>query len=535
MRGFLEEPGRKVRGGEGGAALVTVLLFVALVFILITAMLNVSGNEIVIAGLQRDGVRAMELAQAAIQEAMTRVQAGRPYLPTFTSSLAPACPATPRCVTITVVNQYNQGDGAAYLELRADATVGRSTRRLSALVLARAVSYPPDITFAASVSETGSAEITCGDAYAQTFLQYKNYPNNSDCPSQPAPLTYAGWRVSKVSPGPVAACYSNAQCVAANPGNSDVARWYPGTRQSANPGTIDPETGQDIGNQILNWANAQDTSSCPTTTPVSTTKVADLASPGDKFASVPYANQDVSANPTVPLYGFDTDGGLAVGPGLPCGLPYVWVRRQVFDETGAPAGYWWFKTIVFKQWLDRYWFFDENDLKFKKGSDLAANPAYGTVPPFPDFSTFTTNYDCKITGGGTLNTLPVGCIAPPDPPGTPTTTDLGCLATQMACSPTRPKVIVLEGDWTVNGTIAGHGTLIVNGNMIVSGTFDYWGTIVVNGTLQAGTGNVNIHGGLVAQDTLKLIGNITVEGGTTVGGTPPTGPANVIGKAWWER
>lgn len=516
---------------------MTVLLFVALVFILITGMLNVSGNEIVIAGLQRDGVRASELAQAAIQEAIVRVRAGRPYLPTFTSSMAPACPASPRCVTISVASQYVGGTGAAYLELRAEARVGRATRRLSTLVLAQAVSFPPDITFAASVNQQGSAEITCGDAYAQTFLEYKSYPSNSACPSEPSPLTYAGWRVSKVSPGAIAPCYDNAQCVASNPGNTNVARWYPGTRQTANPGVIDPDTGQDHGTQILNWANSVSTSSCPGSPPVSTTKVADLAAAGDKFATAPYANQLVSSNPTVPLHGFDTDGGLAVSPGLPCGFPYVWVRRRVLKEDGLPETpeYWWFKTIIFKQWLDRYWYFDESGLKFRKGSDLVANPAYGAVPPFPEISAFTANYDCKITGGGTLNSLPVACVAPPDPPGTATTTDLGCLSPQMACSPTRPKVIVLEGNWTLNGNIGGHGTIIINGDLVVSGTFDYWGTIIVNGTLQAGTGNVRVYGGLVARETLKLIGNIEVQGGSTVGGTPPTGPTNVVGRAWWER
>src|SRR2546428_104842 len=63
----------RFRARDRGAALITVLLFVVLMFILITAMLTVTGNEIVIAGLQKDGMRATELAQAGIQEAIARV------------------------------------------------------------------------------------------------------------------------------------------------------------------------------------------------------------------------------------------------------------------------------------------------------------------------------------------------------------------------------------------------------------------------------------------------------------------------------
>src|SRR2546428_13301024 len=62
---------------DRGAALITVLLFVVLMFILITAMLTVTGNEVVIAGLQKDGVRATELAQAGIPEAISPVNVGQ--------------------------------------------------------------------------------------------------------------------------------------------------------------------------------------------------------------------------------------------------------------------------------------------------------------------------------------------------------------------------------------------------------------------------------------------------------------------------
>src|SRR2546427_8442972 len=216
------------RSRERGAALITVLLFVVLMFILITAMLTVTGNEIVIAGLQKDGMRATELAQAGIQEAIARVASGRPYAGAagWASSIGPR-------VTVTVTRVY-PGANSAYLEIDSTATnIGRATRRLTALVLQEVVAFPPNVTFANNVTEQGSAAIACGDAYSQTYFQYKDYPSNS-CGGA-ASLSYTGYRLSKVNPGLVAACYTHTGaapngCVAANPGNNDVAKWYPGTR-----------------------------------------------------------------------------------------------------------------------------------------------------------------------------------------------------------------------------------------------------------------------------------------------------------------
>lgn len=523
----LPAPGSR-QSGEGGAALVTVLLFMMLVFILITSMLSVTGNEIVIAGLQRDSVRALEQAQTGIQEAIRRIEAGRPYQSGFTSSLIPG-------LSVDVIT-HSSGTGAAFVELRAQATVGRSTRRLSALVLQVGNAYPPNVTFAASVSETGSAEISCGDAYAQSFLQYKNYPTNACSPPEPQTITYSGWRASKVAPGPVDPCYNWTDCQDNGPA-AEMQRWYPGTRLTVNPTSDLDGDGTREQQEIRNWVNdpGTDVSNCPTTIPESTQKLQDYDSLGDKIGTGLYAGQLTTAVPLLPLFGFDTDGGLAIGAAWPCGFPYKWIRiTNLLDENGIPQTIgWWFKAIIFQDWLDRYWYVDTAELEYKKGPDLLANPQYGAIPPFPDFMAFTANYDCKISGGGVLNSLPAACTLPD---GSPSTTDLGCKIPEMACSPENTKVIVLEGDWTINGNLGGHGTIIVNGNLVVNGTFDYWGTMVVNGTLQAGTGNVNVHGGMVAIDTLRLIGNITVEGGSTVGGgVPPTGPSNVIGKAWWER
>src|SRR3970282_1096023 len=110
------------------------------------------------------------------------------FMPGFTSSLQSSVPGS--TIAVTVVRQF-VGVNSAYQELRADATIGWSTRRLSMLVLQRSITFPPNITFAASVIEQGSADISCGDAYARTFIQYKNFPTQSpSCPEPPA-LYYA--------------------------------------------------------------------------------------------------------------------------------------------------------------------------------------------------------------------------------------------------------------------------------------------------------------------------------------------------------
>ncbi len=545
----------QIRSRDRGAALITVLLFVVLVFILITAMLSVTGNEIVIASLQRDGVRASELAQAGIQEAIRRVEMGRPFSVPFTSVLDSR-------VNVTVTRVFT-GSNSAYLEITATASnVGAATRKLTALVLQQIIAFPPDITFAASVSESGSAAITCGDAYARSFIQYKSYPTNACAP--PQTITYAGWRVSKTpGSGPaVAPCYTHLGCTTANPGNPDVANWYPGTRLGVSETTA---AGQDI---LAFQANAE-ANGCAVLPPYNTTV---------PTGAILQTNVTLAA--PIDQYGFDPDDPSGTVPSqldpdlFPCGLPFKWVSQgpadnpPFLDENGAfvpggnPPNTRWFKTIVFEEWFDNYWRFDEAKMTaVKRGNglgtaacidsicvkanaadpdptvqpDLQRYPEYGAVPPFPETSSVTNNYDCSKTGIGTLPSLPTACNRID---GTPAPTDhMGCKKPEMTaayCTQTEQKVFVLNGDWTVNGNIGGHGTLVVNGNLIVNGTFDYWGTIIVNGTLQAGTGAVNIHGGLVAQSTLQLIGNISVEGGGTVTNVP-TGHSLVIGKAWWER
>jgi hypothetical protein len=548
---------------ERGAALVTVLLFVVLIFILISAMLAVSGNEAIVASLQRDSVQAEDLAQAGIQEATRRIMYGRNSAQ-FRSAVP--CPTTATwCgagwpgVTVTVTRVFI-GTNAGYLQIDATATAGRATRHLTALVLQQVIAFPPNITFAASVASNGAATIACGDVYSSSFIQYKNYPTNTapGC-TNPPPITYAGWQTSKAG-GAVNPCYTHATCVTANPGNADVARWWPATRVTAAASST-------AGQAIQTFKNLTDPTK-PT-----------CAGAGPQYNGTMPAGaimQDENSAGSTKIWGYDTDTPPAAQSQLvsglyPCGLPYEYISQTVVDplSTANPpalvtngtcdasavppqpaVGCRWFKTVIFEQWFQNYWRFDQIQLTpVKRGNgsgtqacvdaiclsgnvqpDLLAYPQFGAVPPFPDTSTVMSNYDCMLysPAGGTLNSFPQTGTKPNGSPCT--MTDLGTAS--------NPGIFVMGcasgGSWTINGNLVGYGTLVLNCNAVINGTVTYNGTIIVNGQLQAGTGNVTVNGGLVALSTLQLIGNITVNGGGTVTSVP-TGTSNVFGKAWWER
>ncbi len=79
-------PMKGFAGEERGAALLTVLFSTTLSFILIMTMLATNGHEIMISGLHRDSARALDLAQAGIQEGVRRLEAGRPMVTPATAT-----------------------------------------------------------------------------------------------------------------------------------------------------------------------------------------------------------------------------------------------------------------------------------------------------------------------------------------------------------------------------------------------------------------------------------------------------------------
>lgn len=435
-----------IRKDERGAALVTVLLFLTLTFILISSMMAISGNEIVLSGLHRDSVKALDLAQAGIQEAIVRISQGRPYAAGFTSSLNPG-------VTVTVIRR-GFGSASAYDEIQSTAIVGRATRRVSALVRQQSIVMPPNITFANSINQSGNGQINSGDAYSRTFLVYKMNPTPG--------LTYAGWRISQTAPSAVAPCYTSAQCAASGRGN-----WYAGTRRSEYQTSA---TGADILAQRTN---------CPAGGggPLPTTTITGIL-----------ATDSTMTPQTVNVYGFDTDNNNAVTANLPCGLPYKYVAETFTDENGVSRTIL-FKTVVYEQWFKNYWQFDEGTMSYVKQTSLNNNPQYSAVPPFPDFSMLAGNYDQVLSGGGTISG---GTLGTPSAP-------LNILLTggtwQLNGTATGNGTLAVDGGLTINGTFTYTGTILVNGTFTQgAGTANITGGLVARSTLDL-TGTFSVNGG----------------------------------------
>ena len=503
--------------GERGAALITILLFTALMFILVTTMMGTLGNEIVVSGSHRSSVRALEHAQAGLEEGVRRIEAARFYGGQFPGSI---CSSSADCsVTIDVVNQQ-LGPSGGYMEIRSDARVGLSRRRLSQLVLMVVDSMLPNVIYGHDLASQGSAAITGGDVYSQTYVKFKSYPSLGS-------YTYAGWRIKKLNPGEVNWCYVHGdggapilttECTDNNPGNANLERWYPASRRSVGSGTRFMDAmnwGADdrVAGQVLTFI-------CPNPGPASPVPV---VSSRPEFVLGDKKHDEADMLPTEPLYGCTE---------APDFLPYTWVLEEFEDDGGNPVRRW-FKTIVFEQYRDLYWVFDQTELRWRKKTvaEAGSGPSlldatyakYGAVPPFPDFESLDNTYDQYMTGGGNI--------------GGSTPLDFGCFEPDMACPGGRstPTIVLLDnGDYHINSNLEGHGTLLVDGNLIVNGTFEYWGTVIVNGTLTLGAGTVTIHGGLIARSTAELTGNITVEGGTNIANVP-VGQAVVFRRTWWER
>ncbi len=526
-------------GRDRGAALVTVLLFVVLVLILITTMLSVTGNEVVIAGAQRDGVRALDLAQATLQEAIVRLQNGRPYVGGFQSSLVSAGTVPGATVNVSVNTQF-VGTNSAYLELRVDATVGRATRRLSQLVLQRMVMFPPNVMFGQSLAPEGQ-NVKSGDVYAAYGIFYES---SLFAPS--STFTYAGWRIYRnLSPDPPGPCYYRGQVgTCGNDTSPNTVNWFPATRLTVSASSPD---GLDLLAQT-NKCPAGGGGSLPPTTIGSMwgTSLVPASAPDGTAGAGNTATYNLPS--FTPVYGFDTDDPTGTNPqavtsALPCGLPYKYVQRTFNGEVdSAAAGTIFtrlFKVVVFEQWFNNYWHFDPVQMSYVKNSggttgNLTTYPQYGAIPPSttPASLTASTNYNSVLSGGGTV---------------IQSSTDWGCkLPEESPCSPDHATAVLLDGtpnvtNWTISGVVWGHGTLVVNGNLTwaAAGQFLYYGTVIVNGTVKnslcaCSPAPNQIYGGLVSTQPYVLHDATAIYGGTTATSVP-VGTSVVDGKAWWER
>jgi PilX N-terminal len=85
-----------------------------------------------------------------------------------------------------------------------------------------------------------------------------------------------------------------------------------------------------------------------------------------------------------------------------------------------------------------------------------------------------------------------------------------------------PKLVVIDGDYTVPGGATGSGILLVTGNLVFNGDIDYNGIILVIGKgslTRSGAGNGNINGGIYVANIAGPDGNIDTRA-DNVWGTP---------------
>jgi len=231
---------------------------------------------------------------------------------------------------------------------------------------------------------------------------------------------------------------------------------------------------------------------------------------------------------TMKKFGFDQDAPgepsspLAVSATLPCGLPYKYELIGLADNKDPSiTNPRLVKNIVFEQWFENYWQFDETALTYVKKRSLQENPQYGAVPPFPDSSTITSNYDSQQEGGQI------------------TGGDFGCKMPEMhfdlACpnDNSRPLLVVLQGEPShIAANLRGYGTIVTGNDLMITAGFEYWGTILIDGTFVVGAGTPTIRGSVIVKGPMQVAGNFTLEHGEV---SIPVGPSVVVPRAWWER
>ena len=525
MRGVI----RVIRDDARGVALLTVLLFMVLMFLLVSAMLIASGKEIVIAGLHRDAVRAEEQAQAGLEDALHRMAGGRPWKPEAVD-LAARCSqddgargvrmslaGSETCVAVLL---RAAGPSGSFWEVRSHAEAGRARRRVSSAVLAQTGTMLPGVVVLQSLRGDPGIEIGSGVVHTSTFAAYVAGVSADR-------TTYAGWRIQQRPPAPgvpVGPCYTHAQCLAAG-----RPQWWPGHRRAVyaapplRPGGFagNPTADQRTPDAVLSF-------SCPPGPPPGqAVQVIGTDGPGfqstDLRADLDPADPRQGAIAAEPLYGCTTDG-----------LPYTWFREAFDTEDDAdadPDRFLWFTVVRFDQWLARYWCFDEGALSwipcngFHPDPSLG-DPSLGAVLPLAPENAWSQNYVQGVTGGGTL---------------TPADLDLGRCADPPLCrSPANARMTIAldRGDYALlcpGACPEGHGVLVVDGDLAITGTFAYRGIMVVGGTLAIGPGAaVTIHGTMSARGIETSGGTVRLLSGTLVA-AGAAGPVMVTRRAWWER
>jgi len=518
----------RLRTGESrGAALLTVLVLMVLLFILVSAMLIAARNEIFFAGLHRDAVLAEEDAQSGLEDILRRMEGGRPWKPGAVA-VADRCvqdggltgmrmslPGADACVAVVT---RLAGPSGAFLEVRSDADVVRARRRMSIAILARTATALPGVLVLRSHNEDPGVEIGSGVVHVQTFARYH-------AASSADRTTYAGWRVEH-DPGDPGTdrgpCYTHVDCAAAG-----RPQWWPGHRRAVYagmplrrdplPGNVEPDPRRP--DAVLGY-------SCPPGPPPGqAVQAIGINGPGfqagDQRSDLDPADPLQSAVAVEPLYGCTGDR-----------LPYTWVRDTAdADGDGDPDQFLWFRIVRFDQWLARYACFDNATLAWVPCHGFHFDPAQGdpslgVVLPLIPAPSWAQNYDQRRTGGGSFTPPDLGLGSCADPP--------------LCASPANSRSVVAlrRGSYTLlcpGACPGGLGAMIVDADLAFAGSFTYFGTIVAGGVLASSFGaTTTIHGPVSAAQIRSSGGVLRLLPGTPVA-VGAAGPVRTGRRAWWER
>jgi len=528
LRGMAMRGAMRLVGDPRGVALLTVLLFMVLMFILVSAMLIAAGKEILIAGLHRDAIRAEEHAQAGLEDIVRRMEGGRAWKPGAVDA-ADRCAqddgsrgvrmSLPGSDTCTSVLTRLAGPSGSFLEVRSDGAAGRARRRLTAAVLAQTGTALPGVLVLHSLIEDPGTEIGSGTVHAHAFVRYLAAASADR-------TTYAGWRIQQTPLAPgvgIGPCYTHEECRAA-----DRPQWWPGHRRAVYgahplrptslPGNLTPD--RRTPGVVLGYG-------CPAgPLPGQAAQAIGTDGPGfqstDLRADLNPADPLQAAIASEPLYGCTSDG-----------LPYTWLREAFDTEDDPdtdPDRFLWFQVVRFDQWLTRYGCFDEGALSWTPCNGfhpdpLQGDPSLGAVLPLMPGEVWSQNPDQRKTGGGPL---------------TPADLDFGTCTDPPACqrpANNRTTIALDGGDYTLlclGSCPEGHGVLIVDGDLLITGAFTYRGIVIVRGALTVSSGTVSIHGTASAGRVTNLGGVLRLLPGTPVA-IGAAGPVAVRRRAWWER
>lgn len=424
------------RTDERGAALIYVLLIMALLIAFITGFLVVVQSEARQGAFARTTTSAFEIADAGIDEAIARMEAGLQFRyrcadgQSFQNSLSPSA-ANVVCVQYTQV----YGQGAARWVILSTARVGAATRRVAATIQQITTRQLSKIVLGDRIYSSGNANVFSGDVYSRTSV-------NINKGLQAGAQVYAGYFIKDRPPAPLQLWYSKY-----TPGSAADCSYRPDPQPPAC--VVNPAVPADWwpSHRLAVWRSSA-------------------------------RGQEIASAPTGTTYD---------------GLRYRVYTDTLLDDTGAPQQVNRLH-VIYEDWFDLYWTWSDVTNAWEKSAVLQADPRRGAVPPFPDINAFMSSCDVCYPDGGIINGGTIGSATDPKlvvfgtPGGPPVDAHINGNATGYG-------LMIVNGNLQINGNFTWNGLILVKGTVTIGN-----GTATVNGGLVADdavilSGTIDIYAG----------------------------------------